>query len=132
MKRRVFISFDHDDTEKVNGFIGLRNIMDSLDFYNHKLDHRINSADQEYVRRVIREEYIKPAALTIVLIGNRTAKSAWVKWEIAESIRQGKAVLGIRLKDTFGPIPEGLPTTHVGGWQPEKFLGWIEWACQNR
>jgi len=42
-KKSVFISFDHDDTEKVNGFLGQRNIIDNLEFYNHKLDHRINS-----------------------------------------------------------------------------------------
>jgi hypothetical protein len=34
VKRRIFISFDHDDTSKVNGFLGLRNITDSFDFYN--------------------------------------------------------------------------------------------------
>ncbi|MHB0854315.1 MAG: TIR domain-containing protein [Rectinema subterraneum] len=131
-KRRIFISFDHDDTDKVNGFFGLRNIIDNFEFYNHKLDHRINSTDEEYVKRVIREEYIQPASVTVVLIGNRTAYSKWVKWEIAESSRQGKGLLGIRLKDTDGPIPEGLPRNHVGDWQPDKFADWIEWAYQNR
>lgn len=44
IKRRIFISFDHADTDKVNGFLGLRNIMDGFEFYNHKLDHRIKSS----------------------------------------------------------------------------------------
>ena len=35
-KRRIFISFDHDDTDKVNGFLGLREIIDGCEFYNHK------------------------------------------------------------------------------------------------
>ena len=34
-KRRIFISFDHDDTDKVNGFLGLRNILDGFEFFNH-------------------------------------------------------------------------------------------------
>jgi hypothetical protein len=131
-KRRIFISFDHDDTNQVNGFLGLREIMDGCEFYNHKLDHRINSADSNYVGRVIREEYIGPASVTVVLIGNKTAQSEWVKWEIAESRRQGKGILGIRLKDTNGAIPVGVPTDAVGSWQPEKFASWIEWAYQNR
>lgn len=131
-KRRVFIGFDHDDTEKVNGFLGLRNVTDNLEFYNHKLDRRITSTDEEYVKRVIREEYIKPASVTIVLIGNRTAYSKWVKWEIAESIQQSKGLLGIHLKDTSGTIPEGLHQNHVGSWQPDKFIEWIDWAYQNR
>jgi hypothetical protein len=131
-KRRIFISFDHNDTDKVNGFLGLRNILDGFEFYNHKLDHRINSTDTEYVKRVIREEYITPASVTVVLIGTRTFASTWVKWEIEESLHQGMGILGIRLKDTHGPIPDGIPSDNVGDWDPDKFPGWIEWAYQHR
>jgi hypothetical protein len=131
-KRRVFISFDHDDTEKVNGFLGLRNIIDTFECYNHKLDYRIKSADVDYIKRVIREDYIKPASVTVILIGNKTAQSGWVQWEIEESIRQGKGMLGIQLKDCNGTTPEGLKTNSVGSWQPEKFGDWIEWAYQQR
>lgn len=131
-KRRIFISFDHDDTAQVNGFLGLRNIMDGLEFYNHKLDHRIKSNNADYVGRVIREEYIRPASVTVVLIGNRTAESPWVKWEIEESRRLGKGILGIRLQGSYGIVPAGIPPEAVGDWQPDKFLGWIEWAYQNR
>jgi len=130
--RRIFISFNHSDTDKVNGFLGLRNIIDNFEFYNHKLDHRINSNDTNYICRVIREEYIKPASVTVVLIGNHTSESDWVKWEIAESKRLGKGLLGIKLKDTDGIIPEGLPHNHIGNWQPEKFASWIEWANQQK
>ena len=131
-KRRIFFSFDHDDTQQVNGFLGLRQIVDGLEFYNHKLDRRIVSADSAYIRRVIRDEYISPASVTVILIGNRTAQSSWVQWEIKESLNQGKGILGIRLKGTFGAIPAGLPSNAVGGWNPDKFISWIEWAYQNR
>ena len=131
IKRRIFISFDHDDTQKVLGFLGLRNIIDNFDFYNHKLDRRIQSHDNDYVCRVIRAEYIKPASVAVVLIGKNTANSEWVKWEIQESIRQAKGILGIRLKDTWGNIPEGIPSNAIGSWQPEKFAEWIEWAYRE-
>jgi hypothetical protein len=131
IKRRIFISFDHDDTLQANGFMGLRNIIDNFDFYNHKLDHRINSNDIEYVKRVIREEYIKPASVTVVLIGSKTAQSYWVKWEIEESLCQRKGLLGIQLKGTQGAVPFGISTNAVGDWQPDKFADWIEWAYQN-
>lgn len=131
-KRRIFISFDHDDTDQVNGFLGLRNIVDNCEFYNHKLDHRIKSYDKDYVKRVIREEYIQPASITVVLVGNRTASSEWVQWEIQESLRQEKGLLGIRLKDTYGTIPSGLPRDNVGDWNPDKFGEWMEWAWQHR
>ncbi len=131
-KRRIFISFDHDDTDQVNGFLGLREIIDGCEFFNHKLDRRINSTDGNYVGRVIRDEYIAPASVTVVLIGNKTAQSEWVSWEIAESKRQGKGILGIRLKGSVGAIPSGVPSNAVGDWQPDKFAGWIEWAYENR
>lgn len=130
-KRRIFISFDHDDSAQVSGFLGLRQFVDNFEFYNHKLDRRINSSDVEYVQRVIRDEYIRPASVTVVLIGNRTANSPWVLWEIQESARQGKGLLGIRLKDSWGPIPPGIPTNAVGGWEPDKFASWVEWAYQQ-
>lgn len=130
-KRRIFISFDHDDTAQVNGFIGCRECVDGFDFYNHKLDHRIESNDTSYVTRVIRDEYIRPASVTVVLIGLRTVHSDWVRWEIDESIRQGKGILGIRFKDTWGPIPAGVPEDAVGSWQPDKFASWVEWAYQR-
>lgn len=69
VKRRIFISFDHDDRAQVNGFLGLRNLMDNFDFYNHKLDRRVQSTNEDYVKRVIREEYISPASVTVVLAG---------------------------------------------------------------
>ena len=131
-RRRIFISFDHDDSAQVNGFIGLREILDAFDFYNHKLDRRIQSVDDDYVARVIREDYIKPASVCVVLIGNRTAESRWVKWEIAECRSQGMGILGIRLKGIYGPIPEGIPPDAMGSWDPSKFPSWIEWAYQQR
>lgn len=131
-KRRIFISFDHDDTEKVNGFLGLRNIIDDFEFYNHKLDREVQSRDVEYVKRVIREKYITPASVCVVLIGYNTARSGWVQWEIQECLKQKMGVLGIRLKDTNGQIPNGIPPKNVGDWQPEKFASWIEWAYANK
>ncbi len=130
-KRRIFISFDHDDTPQVLGFMGLGSIIDNFDFYDHKLDRRINSSDTVYVRRVIREQYIRPASVTVVLIGNNTANSRWVPWEIEESRQQGKGILGIHLKDSTGSIPPGIPPNAVGSWQPDKFASWIEWAYQQ-
>ena len=132
IKRRIFISFDHDDTAQVSGFMGLREILDNFDFYNHKLDRRIQSTDEEYVARVIREDYIRPASVTVVLIGNSTARSRWVRWEIEESKRQGKGLLGIRLKGSAAPVPEGIASNAVGGWDPNQFASWIEWAYNQR
>lgn len=131
-KRRIFISFDHDDTDKVNGFLGLRNIIDDFEFYNHKLDREVQSSNVEYVKRVIRERYITPASCCVVLIGNNTWRSGWVQWELQECLNQKMGILGIKLKDTNGQIPKGIPQGHVGDWQPEKFASWLDWAYANK
>ena len=112
--------------------MGLQSIAKSFDCYSHRLDGRINSSDRVFVGRVIRDEYIKPSFVTVVLIGNKTAQSPSVKWEIAQSRRERKGILGIRLPGTRGAIPDGIPPNHIGGWVPERFPEWIKWASQHR
>lgn len=131
-KIRIFVSFSPDDTDQVDRFMRLQSISDGFAFYNHRRDDRINSRDRVFVGRVVRDEYIKPSFVTVVLIGNKTAQSASVKWEIAQSRREGKGILGIRLPGTRGAIPDGIPPRHVGGWAPKRFPDWIKWAFQNR
>src|SRR6266581_6793793 len=64
-KRRIFITFDHDDTDQVNGFLGLRNILDSFEFFNHKLDRRIKSTDGSYVARNAHTDFAYSLSLSL-------------------------------------------------------------------
>jgi hypothetical protein len=42
---------------------------------------------------------LKGRSCTVVLVGSHTAERSWISYEILESWRQGKAVVGIRVHD---------------------------------
>ncbi|MBL7131329.1 MAG: TIR domain-containing protein [Candidatus Omnitrophica bacterium] len=139
-KRKVFVSYDHDDTDQVNGFMGLRNLPGiNFDFINKKLDYEIQSQSDEYKRRVIREKFIRSASVTAVLIGVNYYLSKWSNWEIEDSIQEGNGLVAIALK---GVERATLPSefqkylnkglVYFRPWQPEHFQEWIEEAYQNR
>lgn len=123
-RQKIFVIYDHDDADQVNYFVKTCNNIDGFEFY--KLDHRIKSNNIKYIKRIIREKYIKPAYLTIVIIGENTANSPWINWEIEESLRQRKEVLGIKLNNNNCIIPSGISHTAVRQWQPDRFVTWIK------
>ncbi len=139
LKRKVFVSYDHDDTDQVNGFLGLRYLDLGVDFINHKLDHKIGGQDDEYKRRVIREQHIRPASVTVILIGVNYWMSKWSNWEIEDSVSEGNGLLAIALKGVGqANLPSefqkyyGAGLVRFWGWEPSKFSQLINEAYQNR
>lgn len=107
-RRNVFISFIREDLDLVNLFRGqAKNENSDLDFIDYSLRVPFNSKNAEYIRRGIMER-IKQSSVTVVLITNDTYKSLWVNWEIRESIRLGKGVVAVKLKDTPIKTPRAL------------------------
>jgi len=63
-------------------------------------------------------------SVTIVLVGQRTAESEWVDFEIRESRARGNGLLGIRLKDSEeSPVAAALEEAEarVIEWNPSHF-----------
>ncbi len=138
-KRKVFVSFDHDDADQVNGFHGLRNFDLGFDFIKHTLDRQILGQSDEYKRRVIREQHIRFASVTVILIGVNYWLSKWSNWEIEDSVTEGNGLVAIGLKEvTEAVLPTEFKKYHslsLAGfypWQPENFKLWVEEAYQNR
>ena len=76
-------------------------------------DALINSRNTDYVMSRIRQDYIKQATVTLVLVGNCTHSRRYVDWEIKSSLTQpanGKpnGLLAIALPSTGGQaiLPE--------------------------
>jgi MTH538 TIR-like domain (DUF1863) len=107
MARRVFISYQHSDQMKAKGF-NLMSYAENVDveFVGRHLLDPVDSTSQDYVREKIREQ-LTGTSVTVVLIGDHTADSDWVDWEIEQSLNKGNGVLGIRL-DKDAQIPETL------------------------
>jgi hypothetical protein len=98
-RRRVFLSFRVEDKTRVDLLRGqAKNENSDLDFIDFSLRAPFNSKNAEYIRSGIRER-IKQSSATLVCLTENTHKSKWVDWEIRESIRLGKKVVGIRMKD---------------------------------
>jgi len=107
-RRRVYISFRGEDIDLVNLFRGQAKSENSdLDFIDFSLQVPFESENAEYIRSGIRER-IKNSSVTIVLIGETTYKSEWVDWEIRESLRLGKGVVAVKLKEDSPIIPRAL------------------------
>lgn len=126
--RTTFISFDHDDYQKVNGFIGLKNLDNDFDFVNRKLDYMIQGT-VENVANTIRENYIKQSVVTVVMIGTNTHASSWVEGEIKMTLRQKHGLLGILLKDTPAHTLTGeyyLPLT-LKACVDKSYSRFIDW-----
>ena len=88
-KHKVFISFHEKDIEYKERFVrmmGTRIVNKSVDTGNIA-DTGLKTVT---VRQKIRDEYIRDATVTIVLIGPRTWQRKHVDWEIGSSIRKTK------------------------------------------
>jgi len=119
MAKHVFLSFVEEDLDGANLFRGqAKNQNSALIFDDYSVKVPYNSENADYIRRQITEK-IRAASVTICLIGQATATSAWVKWEVEKSVALGNKIIGVKLYTSVAcPIPAAL--TAVGA----KVLGW--------
>lgn len=138
MARRVFISYQHDDRMQAKGFnLQGKNSNIDFDFVGRHLLDPVDSENEEYIKRKIREQ-ISGTSVTVVIIGKETANSEWVAWEIKESLNKENpnGVVGILLKDATPPprdSPVGKELHEVGAevieWKQEEVEAAIERAA---
>lgn len=98
--RHVFISFNHEDINEVNLLRGqAKNDKVDLQFDDHSVKEPFDSINADYIKRQIREK-IDRCSVTIVYLSDKTVSSKWVNWEIEESIKRGKGVIGVYKDDS--------------------------------
>lgn len=104
-KRNIFISFHVDDEAQVNL---LRAQAAKENFGMEFRDYSVKEPFDEAWRRRCAER-IAQTSMTIVMIGQETANREAVNWEIEESYRQGKKVVGVRIyRDANHAIPQAM------------------------
>lgn len=104
MGHRCFISFKTQDA----GY--KKYIQDELDvdMIDHSLNEPINSNDEDYIMRKIREDYLSDSTVTIFLIGSNSAENSFlqnqnfIKRELQASLYHGQnntknGILGVVL-----------------------------------
>lgn len=99
-KKNVFISFSMEDEATVNALrASTKNTKSPIEFNDWSVKEPIDSERAAYIRQKIADR-IAHCSATVVFLSDNTARSPWVAWEIEESIRQGKKVIGVHPKDS--------------------------------
>lgn len=155
-KHNVFISYHHANDENYKNeferlFSGVYDILETKAVSDGDISPYTNT---ETTRQKIRDEFIRSASVTVVLIGSETWKRKHVDWEISSSIRDTKlnsrtGLLGIILptypsSDTSKynrcTIPPRLEDNldcdfaKIYNWSndPYEIQGWIHEAFNRR
>ena len=153
-RHRVFVSFHHDDQSYKDSFVrmmGENMIDESVDIGDIPQNIAV-----ETIRQRIRDEFIRSASVTVVLIGPGTWQRKHVDWEIGSSLRDTNlnprcGLLGILLPnhpnfstERYNPrlIPPRLadncegedPYARIYNWtsQPVDVRRWIHEAFRRR
>lgn len=98
-KKNVFISFAMEDETTVNALrASTKNPKSQIEFNDWSVKEPIDSERAAYIKQKIVDR-ISHCSATVVFLSDNTARSPWVAWEIEESVRQGKRVIGVYPKD---------------------------------
>jgi hypothetical protein len=105
-RKNVFISFAYEDIDEVNLLRGqAKNDKMPIEFNDWSVSAPIESDRAPYIKQKISER-IAQSSLTVVYLSDKTSESKWVKWEIEETLRRGKQVIGVFAGETQ---PRKLP-----------------------
>ena len=88
---KVFISYHHANDqwykEELAKFAEQHQIFDDQSVDTGEID---DDLDDETIRELIRDDYLKDTSVTILLVGTETKHRKHVDWEIYSSMRDGK------------------------------------------
>lgn len=105
-RKNVFISFAYEDIKEVNLLRAqAKNEKTPIEFNDWSVSEPIDSERAPYIKQKIGER-IAQSSLTVVYLSDKTSNSRWVEWEIEESLKRGKHVVGVFVGDAK---PRALP-----------------------
>ena len=122
MAHKCFISFKTEDMDYKKK---IQEDMD-IDMIDKSLDEPINSDDEDYIMRKIREDYLADSTVTIYLIGEYSAENSflqdqtYIKRELQASLYNGEnntknGILGIVLPSMYDKVYKGKEQCSVCG-----------------
>jgi len=113
-KKNVFISFSYEDIDYVNLLRAqAKNEKSPIEFNDWSVDEPFDSERAPYIKQKIGER-INQSSQTVVYLSDHTSNSHWVEWEIKESLRRGKRVIGVFAGDTRPvKIPKAIEDNRI-------------------
>lgn len=143
MARRVFFSFKYKDVSRA---MVVRNSWvtqgrEAAGFVDKAEFEKIKKQGDQAIRDWITKQ-LEGTSVTVVLVGEKTCTSRWVKYEIEQSKKRGNGLLGVdisKIKDLqgntserCGRIPDGYAFYLWNNDEGYKNLGsWIEKAAKE-
>ena len=143
MTRRGFFSFKYKDVSRAmivrNSWVTqgkeAAGFIDAADF--EEVKRKGDTAIKNWI-----DSQLKGTSVTVVLVGEKTCSSRWVKYEIEKSIEIGNGLLGIDVSkikdfqgntsDRCGKIPNGYNFYLWNNDEGYKNMGdWIEKAAKD-
>lgn len=143
MTRRVFFSFKYEDVSRAmvvrNSWVTQgkesAGFIDAADF--EKVEKQGDTAIKNWI-----DKQLEDTSVTIVLVGEKTCSSRWVKYEIEKSIERGNGLLGIdiskiknlqgQISERCGEIPKGYAFYFWNNDKGYENMGdWIEKAAKK-
>ena len=143
MARKVFFSFKYEDVSRAmvvrNSWVtqsrDAAGFIDAADF--EKVKQQGDTAIKNWI-----DKQLEGTSVTVVLVGEKTCNSRWVKYEIEKSIEIGNGLLGIdisKIKNLQGEtsergnqIPKGYKFYLWNNDKGYENMGnWIEKAAEE-
>lgn len=137
--KKVFISYKHDDRGYVDQVISVsRNPNSPLEFDDHSLaeavlnehGHVNRRPPSDFASTPVKQEIqkrLKQADKLVVIIGENTHSSEWVKWEMDtfSNFRGARNILMMRHQYSTGGAPAGYSNYEIQDWNTRYLNQWV-------
>lgn len=107
MPKKVFISYDYDNDKRYRYLLSAWDANEGFDFEfeDHSTPY-INSEDAGRIKAAIARKMANANCL-LVIVGDKTATSTWVAWEIEKAKELGLSLVAVKIKNSY-TTPSGL------------------------
>lgn len=108
VKKKIFISYDYDNDKHYKNLLKAWDANGTFDFsfHDHSADVSINSTNAAAIKRAISAK-INNATYFLCIVGEKTCKSDWVKWEIDKAVELNKKIVAVKTNST-NTTPDNL------------------------
>jgi hypothetical protein len=100
-KKSIFISYDYDNDKHYKNLLVAWDKNSDFDFgfNDQSADISIDSTDSAAIKRAISSK-INNATYFLCIVGEKTSKSKWVKWEIGKAVELKKKIVAVKTSST--------------------------------
>lgn len=96
-KKKVFISYDYENDRHYKNLLLAWDANKQFDFYisDYSADVSINSTDAAAIKSTL-SRYINQGTVFLVIVGKKTSRSSWVRWEIEKAVELRKKIVAVK------------------------------------